>query len=120
MSPEERAAFKRRAAELGKRLDAAKDESETLPKEPPARSRGANGGDMGAALRISTELIGGVVVGGGIGWMLDWALRTGPLLFILFFLLGAAAGILNVFRASRSMNAPAPRDADVLANKDDD
>ncbi|NJO56401.1 MAG: ATP F0F1 synthase subunit I [Rhodospirillales bacterium] len=117
---EEREAFKRRAAELSKRLDAAKGQSETLPKVGRTSPREVDGSGMGAALRTSTELIGGVVVGGGIGWMLDWALRTGPLFFILFFLLGAAAGIMNVFRASRTMNTPPPQNADATVSKDED
>jgi ATP synthase protein I len=61
---------------------------------------------MGYALRIGVELVAGLVVGGGMGWLLDMWLGTGPFLLILFFFLGAAAGMLNVWRATRSMNRP--------------
>ena len=65
---------------------------------------------MGRALRISTELIGGIVVGGAIGWALDhWLGNKKPWLFILFFLLGAVAGIMNIVRAAaKEKTPPAP------------
>jgi ATP synthase protein I len=126
ITPAEREAFKRRADEIGKRLDAAKGEiatgkSETQPKPQPGRKPGVDGSSMGAAMRISTELLGGIVVGAGIGWLLDWALKTGPLFFIVFFLLGAGAGMLNVIRSSGSLNAaPQPGKPAPQAVKDDD
>jgi ATP synthase protein I len=38
-------------------------------------------------------------VGGVIGWGLDWVLGSRPWLFLLFFMLGFAAGVVNVIRA---------------------
>lgn len=61
---------------------------------------------MGLAFRIGVELVAGLVVGGGIGWLLDRWLNTGPLLLIVFFFLGAAAGMLNVWRAVKHLNRP--------------
>lgn len=60
---------------------------------------------LGLAFRLSVELVAGVVVGTGIGWFLDRWLGTAPLLLIVFFLLGVAAGFVNVFRTARLMNA---------------
>lgn len=56
---------------------------------------------FGQAFRIAAELVSGLIVGLGIGWGLDAWLGTKPWLLILFFLLGAAAGILNVYRATK-------------------
>ena len=53
---------------------------------------------LGFALRIGVELVGGLIVGGGLGLLLDRWLGTTPWLMVLFFLLGAAAGFLNVYR----------------------
>jgi len=39
-----------------------------------------------------------VIVGAGIGWVLDRALHTNPAFLIVFFLIGVAAGIWNVIR----------------------
>ena len=58
----------------------------------------------GWVFRLSVELVVGLVVGGGIGWLLDRWLGTSPALLILFFLVGAAAGMYNVVRAAREIN----------------
>ncbi len=56
------------------------------------------GRGIGLALRIGTELVAGLAVGVAIGLGLDWWLGTKPWLMIVFFFLGAAAGIVNVYR----------------------
>ncbi len=57
-------------------------------------------------MKLSAELIGGVVAGGAIGWFLDGWLQTKPWLFILFFLLGTAAGMRNLIRAAMQNTTP--------------
>ena len=59
---------------------------------------------FGQAFRLSSEMVAGVLVGGFIGWTLDKWLGTGPWLFLMFFLFGIAAGILNAVRAANEMN----------------
>ncbi|MBF0354686.1 MAG: AtpZ/AtpI family protein [Alphaproteobacteria bacterium] len=54
---------------------------------------------LGAAMRIGVELVSALIVGVGIGYGLDHFLGTRPWLMVLFFFLGSAAGILNVWRA---------------------
>ncbi len=66
---------------------------------------------MGYAFRIGVELVAGLLVGGVIGWLLDTWLGTLPLFLILFFFLGSAAGILNVYRAARQMERAEAEDA---------
>ena len=58
----------------------------------------------GFAFRIGVELVAALAVGGGIGWLLDHWFGTMPLFLLIFFVLGAAAGMLNVFRAAREIN----------------
>ncbi|MFO0995632.1 MAG: AtpZ/AtpI family protein [Alphaproteobacteria bacterium] len=69
--------------------------------EKPGDGRKAEPSAVGQAFRIAAELVSGLLVGLAIGWLLDRWLGTGPWLLILFFFLGAAAGILNVYRAAR-------------------
>lgn len=102
LSPEERDALKRRASELGKRLEQV--HARKAPQTGDPRARGAA---MGEAFKIVAELVVGVVVGGGIGWSLDRVLGTGPWLLVLFLLLGFAAGMSNVIRTARRMQAGA-------------
>lgn len=109
LTPEERDAIKQRSDALGRRLDEARHRDAATQ----ARGRGSatgKGEAMGRALRVSAELIGGVVAGGFIGWFLDgWLGNQKPWFFILFFLLGSAAGILNVVRmAMRDRTPPLP------------
>ena len=58
---------------------------------------------LGNALKLGTELVAAVVVGTIIGFILDNWFDTKPLLIIVFFLFGAVAGIVNVFRAAKKM-----------------
>lgn len=52
----------------------------------------------GVGLRAGVEVVSALVVGVGLGLILDRWLGTSPWLFLVFFMLGAAAGVLNVYR----------------------
>ena len=58
---------------------------------------------MGSAFKLGTELVSAVAVGTIIGFILDTVFDSKPWLMIIFFFLGAAAGILNVIRAANRM-----------------
>jgi ATP synthase protein I len=58
----------------------------------------------GLAMQVGAELLAAMVVGAGMGWLLDWWLATLPLFFLVFFFLGAGAGMFNVFRRARDMS----------------
>jgi ATP synthase protein I len=45
------------------------------------------------------ELVSGVAVGAVIGYAIDSGLDSFPLFFLICFLLGTAAGILNMMRS---------------------
>lgn len=47
---------------------------------------------------IAADLIAGVLVGTGIGYVLDMLFGTRPVLLAVFVLLGGAAGFLNMYR----------------------
>lgn len=119
LTPEERAAFKARSDEIGKRLEAARGQSETLPKATRGKGE-TDGSGMGRAMRASTELVGGILVGSLIGYGLDMVFKTGPLLFVVFFLLGSAAGILNVIRSTRPDNVKSGPSAKAVKDDDED
>ena len=61
------------------------------------------GSFMGSAFKLGTELVAAVAVGTIIGFILDSWFDTKPWLIIIFFFLGAAAGMLNVIRAANKM-----------------
>ena len=61
------------------------------------------GSFLGSAFKLGTELVASVAVGTIIGFILDNWFDTKPWLIIIFFFLGAAAGILNVIRTANRM-----------------
>jgi len=81
-----------------------------------SRSRGAGPilrapmSGFGAAFRIGVELVAALIVGVGVGLLLDRWLGTAPWFLIVFFFLGAAAGVLNVYRAAAGMGMTAETD----------
>jgi ATP synthase protein I len=96
-----------RLTDLGKRLDEIQTKQAGRAQRPPPNQ-------SGIAFRFATELVAGLIVGGGLGWGVDWLLghfgfHTRPVFLILFFVLGAAAGIRNVVRAATEINAEIAR-----------
>ena len=92
-----------RLKDLGTRLEEAQRRSAAQAKRPPPSQ-------LGIAGRFATELVAALVVGGGLGWSVDWlwgrfGFHTKPVFLIVFFILGAAAGIRNVMHAATELNA---------------
>jgi ATP synthase protein I len=58
---------------------------------------------MAVGLRLSSELVAGVLVGAALGWGFDRLLSTSPWGLIVFLLLGFTAGVINVMRAAGVM-----------------
>ncbi len=90
-------------ARLSARLEALGDKIEARRAEiaPPASDADAFG-RRGAAMgmRLTTEFVAGVLVGGAIGWFIDGWLGTSPWGLVAFLLLGFAAGVLNALRTA--------------------
>jgi ATP synthase protein I len=83
---------------LGERIDELRRQ-----EEPPGKSSAPTSGQV--AIRFATELLSTVLVGAAIGWGLDKLIGTRwPYLTVVGFLFGAAAGVRNVFRASKEIN----------------
>lgn len=87
--------------ELDARLRKARAEADEAAGRTPRPERETSG--LGLALRIGVEMVGALIVGCGIGLLLDRWLGTAPWLFLVFFVLGAAAGFLNVYRTATGL-----------------
>ena len=96
MVDENRVAEQTRVADLSKRI--AEFESRQQEERRYRKAKLPTGG-MALAGRVTTELVAGVVVGTFIGWAFDNWLGTAPTLMVVFFFLGSAAGMMNVWRA---------------------
>ena len=62
-----------------------------------------NSTSIGAAFKLSTELVSAVAVGTIIGFILDNWFGTKPWLILIFFFIGVVAGIMNVIRSAKKM-----------------
>jgi ATP synthase protein I len=84
--------------DLGERLGRHHPDrpSDSEPGQRPTADPSA----IARGFRLSAELVAGVIVGAGLGWLIDRGLGTTPLGMIVFLLLGFAAGVLNVMRAA--------------------
>jgi ATP synthase protein I len=72
------------------------------------RQEGAGAGTgIAAALKLSSEFVAGILVGAGLGYLLDQVAGTSPWGLIVFLLLGFGAGVLNVLRAAGMVAHPA-------------
>ena len=67
------------------------------------KNKKTNSSNLGSAFKISTEFVAAVVVGSIIGFILDNLFGTKPWLIIIFFIIGAIAGMLNVIRSAKLM-----------------
>lgn len=65
---------------------------------------------MGAGFRIAVEMLAALVVGTGLGVLLDIWLGSSPWLLILGFCLGSAAAFRNVVRTANELEAARKRE----------
>ena len=116
MEDEDRAAEQTRVADLSKRI--AEFESRQQEERQHRKAQLPTGG-MALAGRVTTELVAGVVVGTFIGWAFDNWLGTTPTLMVVFFFIGSAAGMMNVWRAltGRGMAAGFVTEKSLQANE---
>jgi ATP synthase protein I len=89
-----------RMAALSTDLDAQRKKPSASGERESAASARGWGRAMSLGFRIVTELVAGIVVGGGLGYLLDRWLGTKPFLLLLLLLLGAAGGFWNIIRAT--------------------
>ena len=76
------------------------------PSDSSGAQRAATASGYARGFRLSSELVAGVVVGAGIGWLIDRWLGVSPWGLIVFLLLGFAAGVLNVMRSAGLIAPP--------------
>ncbi len=92
-------------SDLASRIERAQRERRAEESE-----RGSSANTMtgwGKGLRLGSEFVAAILVGLGIGWLLDSWLNTTPWLMLVMLLFGFAAGVLNVVRAAGEMNKAA-------------
>jgi ATP synthase protein I len=82
--------------ELGARIDAARQKL-----DGPVRVKTTKYKTLNRAWQMIVELVVSVVVGGFIGYALDWACGTLPLFMVIFGGFGFAAGMKTMLATAR-------------------
>ena len=81
------------------RLEIAKNRISKKNQE----NKNDNPSSIGAAFKLSTELVAAVAVGTIIGFIFDKTFGTTPWFILIFFFVGVVAGITNVIRSAKNM-----------------
>ena len=84
-----------------KKLENLKQKLDKLQSSKTDQSRRYKKTGAGFGFKISTEIIAALIVGVCIGLLVDNYFNTKPFGLIIFFILGALAGFLNVYRVMR-------------------
>jgi len=93
------AALSARLQRLGEGLGQARGRAAS-PSDGPGADRATTASGYARGFRLSSELVAGVLVGAGLGWLIDRLLGTSPWGLIVLLLLGFAAGVLSVMRSA--------------------
>jgi ATP synthase protein I len=100
-APDE-AALSARLGSLDRKLSKIRDDRKFQADQSETGSGNAQSraSAMAVGLRLSSELVAGVIVGTILGWGFDRLLSTSPWGLIVFMLLGFVAGVINVMRSA--------------------
>lgn len=110
--------LEQRLESLEARLNQRRPDEEKAGKgSKPVDSRSG----FATALRLSSGFISAILVGAGIGYLIDTFVGTRPWGMIVFLMIGFAAGIVNVLRSSGELSDPyrsvwAPDEKDTNGN----
>lgn len=62
---------------------------------------------LGQAVRIGTELLAALIVGGGLGWVVDtYLFGTIPWGLVIGLIFGLVAGMRNAYRSAQRWQGP--------------
>src|SRR5262249_19474276 len=96
--PSNEAALSARLKSLGQRLDQIG--ADRAAETGPAPRQATNASGFARGFQLSSELVAGILVGAGLGWLIDRWLGSLPWGMFVFALLGFTAGVLNVMRSA--------------------
>lgn len=89
---------------LGKLKRQIQEAKKAFQLNPPIESKTST--TAGKFFNVGVELVSGVFVGVGLGLLTDWVFGISPWGLISFFILGSAAGMLNIYRALTRREEP--------------
>lgn len=90
-----------RLQQLKSRLDREDIKSQKQTEEPTSGKM-----ELAQGLKLGAEFVSGILVGAGLGYVIDGWLDSSPFGLIIFLLLGFAAGVMNVLRSIGAVEKP--------------
>jgi len=105
-------------SDLASRIARAESERRVAEQAGEAPAKDMSGWNRG--MRLGSEFIAAILVGAGIGYLLDLWLHTSPWLMLVMLMVGFAAGVLNVVRSANEMNKAAPPPTAAMRVPDDE
>jgi len=93
-------------SDLEARIARANREREVAEQASLVPAKDMSGWNRG--MRLGSEFVAAILVGAGIGYLLDLWLHTSPWLMLVMLMVGFAAGVLNVVRSANEMNKAVP------------
>jgi ATP synthase protein I len=94
-------------SDLGDRIARAKAEQAERENEAERRRNESASKPASMALRFSSELVASVLVGVGLGLLIDHFAKTSPWGLLVMMGFGMAAGIRNLMRAAKQLTEEA-------------
>lgn len=98
-------------SDLAARIKKTQEARQALKAQEPS-SRQGDMSVLARGLRIGAEFVAAVLVGSGIGYLIDQIAGTTPWALLIMFMMGFAAGILNVTRVVAELNKESADAAD--------
>lgn len=99
-------------SELAERIRKAQEARVAAEGGNRAASQQGDTTALARGLRIGSEFVAAILVGSGIGYLIDQFAGTSPWALLVMFMLGFAAGILNVTRVVAELNAASGKKPD--------
>lgn len=84
-----------------------------------AEAQKARGAAMGLGIKLASELIAALIVGGALGYGLDLLTDRAPLFLLIGLALGMAAAFTNVLRLMKKMSAEQAQTNGQTGRRDD-
>jgi ATP synthase protein I len=96
--------LEKRRTQLGAELSQMRAEAEG--NDPNDRRAEESRKGYAQAMKLSSEFVAAIIVGGFLGWFVDRYVGTAPWGMIVLLLLGFCAGVLNVMRSAGLVAGP--------------
>ena len=104
--------------DLASRIQRAQSERAVPAARGDSQQSGMAGANRG--FRLASEFVAAIIVGGALGYGADLLFGTRPWAMVILLLLGFVAGIVNMVRTTRELNAETAVPPGTAAVPDDD